>query len=135
LRPPEESQVLFEIRQLIKRIDLRVSVGAYLAFRIFGLVHRTELLWQWQKRLNTFLGIGQGVVRTIGEGKRKPTGKIDIAVMESLSRKHEVDLLVEGYGQVIVDECRHVGAVSLWLRRRSGRVSSRGRWPEGSGNA
>jgi len=77
------------------------------------LVHRTELLRQWQERLNAFLGIGKGVVGTIGGGKRKPTGKIDIAVMQSLSRKGEVDPLVEDYGQVIVDECHHVGAVSF----------------------
>jgi len=77
------------------------------------LVHRTELLRQWRERLNTFLGIGKGVVGTIGGGRRKPTGKIDIAVMQSLSRKGLVDPLVEDYGQVIVDECHHVGAVSF----------------------
>jgi superfamily II DNA or RNA helicase len=77
------------------------------------LVHRTELLRQWQERLHAFIGIGKGVVGTIGGGRRKPTGKIDIAVMQSLSRKGEVDPLVDDYGQVIVDECHHVGAVSF----------------------
>jgi len=77
------------------------------------LVHRTELLRQWHERLNAFLSIGKEVVGTIGSGRRKPTGKIDIAVMQSLSRKGEVDPLVEDYGQVIVDECHHVGAVSF----------------------
>jgi hypothetical protein len=47
------------------------------------LVHRTELLKQWQERLQAFLGVGKGVVGTIGGGKAKPTGKIDIAVMQS----------------------------------------------------
>ncbi len=77
------------------------------------LVHRTELLRQWQERLNAFLSIGKGVVGTIGGGGRKPTGQIDIAVMQSLSRKGEVDPMVGGYGQVVVDECHHVGAVSF----------------------
>jgi superfamily II DNA or RNA helicase len=77
------------------------------------LVHRTELLKQWQERLQTFLGVGGGVVGTIGGGKTKPTGKIDIAVMQSLSRQGEVNALVENYGHVIVDECHHVGAVSF----------------------
>lgn len=77
------------------------------------LVHRTELLEQWQERLQAFLGVGKGVVGTIGGGKAKPTGKIDIAVMQSLSRQGEVNPLVEDYGQVIVDECHHVGAVSF----------------------
>lgn len=77
------------------------------------LVHRTELLMQWQERLLAFLGVGKGMVGTIGGGKAKPTGKIDIAVMQSVSRQGEVNLLVENYGQVIVDECHHVGAVSF----------------------
>ena len=77
------------------------------------LVHRTELLKQWQERLQAFLAVGKGVVGVIGGGKARPTGKIDIAVMQSLSRQGEVDSLVENYGQVIVDECHHVGAVSF----------------------
>ena len=81
------------------------------------LVHRTELLKQWQERLQTFLGLdtkaAKGVVGTIGGGKAKPTGQIDIAVMQSLSRQGEVHALVENYGQVIVDECHHVGATSF----------------------
>ncbi len=77
------------------------------------LVHRTELLKQWKERLQTFLNVGKDMVGTIGGGKAKPTGKIDIAVMQSVSRQGEVDPLVENYGQVIVDECHHVGAVSF----------------------
>ena len=77
------------------------------------LVHRTELLKQWQERLQSFLDVGKGVVGTIGGGKAKPTGKIDIAVMQSLSRQGEVNRQVENYGHVIVDECHHVGAVSF----------------------
>ncbi len=77
------------------------------------LVHRTELLKQWQERLQVFLGVGKGVVGSIGGGKAKATGKIDIAVMQSLSRQGEVNPLVENYGHVIVDECHHVGAVSF----------------------
>jgi len=77
------------------------------------LVHRTELLKQWQERLQTFLGVGKGVVGTVGGGKAKPTGRIDVVVMQSLSRNGEVNSLVERYGQVIVDECHHVGAVSF----------------------
>ena len=77
------------------------------------LVHRTELLKQWQARLQTFLGVGKGVIGTIGGGKAKPTGKIDIAVMQSLSRQGETSELVENYGHVIVDECHHLSAFSF----------------------
>lgn len=77
------------------------------------LVHRTELLKQWQERLRAFLCLDKGAIGTIGGGKARPTGKIDIAVMQSLSRQGEVNPLVEHYGHVIVDECHHVGAVSF----------------------
>jgi superfamily II DNA or RNA helicase len=77
------------------------------------LVHRTELLKQWQERLQAFLGVSKGVVGSIGGGKAKPSGKIDIAVMQSVSRQGEVNPLVENYGQVIVDECHHIGAASF----------------------
>jgi superfamily II DNA or RNA helicase len=77
------------------------------------LVHRTELLKQWQERLQSFLGANKGVVGTIGGGKAKPTGKIDIAVMQSLSRQGEISELVENYGHIIVDECHHLSAFSF----------------------
>ena len=77
------------------------------------LVHRTELLKQWQERLQSFLEVGKGVIGTIGGGKAKPGGKIDIAVMQSLSRQGEINPLVENYGHVVVDECHHVGAASF----------------------
>ena len=77
------------------------------------LVHRTELLNQWIERLQSFLAVEKGVIGVIGGGKRKPSGQIDVAVMQSLVRAGEVSELVEGYGQVIVDECHHVSAVSF----------------------
>jgi Uncharacterized protein conserved in bacteria len=93
-----------------------VSAAALIAKRSVNtlvLVHRTELLRQWQERLQAFLGVGNGVVGTIGGGKAKPTGVIDIAVMQSLSRKGEVSDKVKNYGQIIVDECHHVSAISF----------------------
>ena len=93
-----------------------VAAGAMIAERgvnTLVLVHRTELLKQWQERLQSFLGVGKGVVGTIGGGKAKPSGILDIAVMQSVSRQGEINPLVENYGHVIVDECHHVGAVSF----------------------
>lgn len=63
--------------------------------------------------LQTFLNTENGVIGRIGGGKNKPSGLIDIAVMQSLSRLGEVNTIVENYGQVIVDECHHIGAVSF----------------------
>lgn len=83
------------------------------------LVHRTELLRQWQERLQAFLGVGKEVVGTFGGGKPKLTGQIDIAVMQSLSRKGEISDLVKNYGQIIIDECHHLSAVSFEALLRS----------------
>ena len=77
------------------------------------LVHRSELLKQWQERLYVFLDVSKGMIGTIGGGKSKPSGRIDIAVMQSVSRQGEVNPLVEKYGQIIVDECHHIGATSF----------------------
>jgi superfamily II DNA or RNA helicase len=77
------------------------------------LVHRTELQKQWNERLLAFLGADKKVIGTIGGGKAKPTGKIDIAVMRSLFRQGKVSEIVENYGQVIVDECHHLSAFSF----------------------
>jgi hypothetical protein len=77
------------------------------------LVHRTELLQQWKERLQAFLSVDKTIVGTIGGGKAKPTGMIDIAVMQSLSRQGEVSEQVKNYGQIIVDECHHLSAFSF----------------------
>ena len=77
------------------------------------LVHHAELLRQWQERLQTFLDVPPEAIGCIGGGKAKPTGQLDIAVMQSLVRKGEVNPLVQTYGQVIVDECHHIAAASF----------------------
>jgi len=77
------------------------------------LVHRTELLRQWQERLTTFLDGPQGGLGLIGGGKKRPNGKIDIAVMQSLSHRKDLAELLDKYGQIIVDECHHISAFSF----------------------
>jgi len=49
----------------------------------------------------------------IGAGKRAPNGRLDVAMIQSLVRKDSVADLVADYGQVIVDECHHLPAVSF----------------------
>lgn len=77
------------------------------------LVHRTELLRQWQERLPSFLDLPKDTLGVIGGGKNRPTGQIDIAVMQSLSRREDLVERLDGYGQVIVDECHHLSAFSF----------------------
>jgi superfamily II DNA or RNA helicase len=82
------------------------------------LVHRRELLTQWVERLKTFLSVEPGDIGTIGGGRKKPTGRIDVAVIQSLVRNGEVSDLLAGYGQLIVDECHHLSAASFELVAR-----------------
>ncbi len=77
------------------------------------LVHRKELLDQWIARLSLFLGVDPREIGRIGAGKNKPNGLLDVAMTRSLVRKDEINDIVAGYGQVIVDECHHLPAVSF----------------------
>ncbi len=77
------------------------------------LVHRQPLLEQWRSQIGIFLGRDAKSIGQIGAGKRKLTGQIDVAMIQSLSRKDTVDDIVTEYGQVIIDECHHLPAVSF----------------------
>jgi len=74
------------------------------------LVHRRQLLEQWIERLAMFLGLPSEAIGRIGGGRRRPTGAVDVAVIQSLARKGVVDDCVADYGQLIVDECHHLPA-------------------------
>ena len=77
------------------------------------LVHRQPLLEQWRSQIGIFLGQDAKAIGQVGGGKRKLTGQIDVAMIQSLSRKDSVDNIVAEYGQVIIDECHHLPAVSF----------------------
>jgi len=82
------------------------------------LVHRKELLKQWHERLQSFLVCAGHdatlpLIGRIGGGTFKPSGKIDIALMQSLHRRGETNAIVENYRHVIIDECHHLSAVSF----------------------
>jgi len=76
-------------------------------------VHRQQLLDQWRERLALFLGLPMTSIGQIGGGKAVRTGRVDVAVIQSVHRKDEVKDFVAEYGQVIVDECHHIAAFSF----------------------
>jgi superfamily II DNA or RNA helicase len=82
------------------------------------LVHRRQLLDQWISRLSDFLGLDTREIGQIGGGKRRVSGRIDVAILQSLTRKGIVDDLVGEYGYLIVDECHHISASSFELTAR-----------------
>lgn len=77
------------------------------------LVHRKPILDQWVAQLAEFLGVPKKEIGVLGGGKRKATGRLDVAMLQSHVRKGRVEDLVGGYGHVIVDECHHVSAASF----------------------
>jgi superfamily II DNA or RNA helicase len=77
------------------------------------LVHRRQLLDQWVARLQTFLDVAPNQIGVIHGGKKKPTGIIDVALVQSLIQNGVVSDLVASYGHVVVDECHHVSAVGF----------------------
>ena len=95
----------------------KTVIGTYLvaarACSTLILVHRRPLLDQWLAQLAQFLGVDVKEIGQIRGAKRAPTGRIDVAMIQSLVRKDSVADLVAGYGQVIVDECHHLPAVQF----------------------
>ncbi|HUF73220.1 MAG TPA: DEAD/DEAH box helicase family protein [Gammaproteobacteria bacterium] len=95
----------------------KTVLGTYLiakrARNTLILVHRKPLLEQWVAQLAMFLGIPERDIGRVGGGKRKPNGRLDVAMIQSLAHKDGVYDLVSDYGHVIVDECHHLPAVSF----------------------
>jgi hypothetical protein len=95
----------------------KTVIGAWLiaqrGVNTLVLVHRRQLLDQWIERLATFLDIPSKSIGRIGGGRSRPTGRLDVAIIQSLIRRGVVDDRVAGYGHVIVDECHHVSAHSF----------------------
>lgn len=77
------------------------------------LVHRRHLLDHWTAQIKTFLGLESEGIGLIGSGKHKPSGLVDVALIQSLCRKGAVNDIVAGYGHLIVDECHHIPASSF----------------------
>ena len=78
------------------------------------LVNKKPLMTQWVERLSQFLNIPQKEIGVWGGGKHKYTGKIDVALIQSLVRRGAVNKEIVGsYGQLIVDECHGVPAISF----------------------
>ncbi|WP_281426061.1 DEAD/DEAH box helicase [Crassaminicella profunda] len=77
------------------------------------IVHRKQLMEQWKERLQTFLDVDAKQMGQIGGGKRKRTGIVDIAIIQSINYKGKVKDYVEEYGMVIVDECHHISSYSF----------------------
>jgi superfamily II DNA or RNA helicase len=86
------------------------------------LVHRQQLLDQWVAQLRAFLDIDADRIGVIRGGRKRPTGVVDVATIQSLVRKAEISDHVANYGQLVVDECHHLSAVSFEAVARAARA-------------
>ena len=77
------------------------------------LVHRRQLMDQWVARLSAFLDVPAKSIGRIGGGRSRATGRLDVAIIQSLVRKGVVDDRVADYGHLVVDECHHLSAQSF----------------------
>ncbi len=79
------------------------------------LVHRKPLLDQWRAQLLSTLGLDAEQLGQLGGGRNRPSGVVDLAMIQSLTRLAPTDLvaLFGRYGQIVVDECHHIPAFSF----------------------
>ena len=79
------------------------------------LVHRTPLMEQWRLRISEFLGIDAKKIGTFDGTRKKPTGEVDVGMLPSLAKlgADEAEEMLAAYGQIIIDECHHIPAVSF----------------------
>ncbi|MCF8069145.1 MAG: DEAD/DEAH box helicase [Desulfobacterales bacterium] len=127
LRPEQELAVNVMVRHDVGVLSASTAFGktvvaAYIiakrSVNSLILVHRKQLLEQWIARLSNFLDISPKEIGQIGGGKNKPNLKIDVAMIQSLSRKGVVNDIVGKYGHLIVDECHHISARSFEIVAR-----------------
>ena len=72
------------------------------------VVHRIQLLGQWQERVQAFLGIPKHEIGIIGKGKTKIGKQITIATIQSLPK--QIEQIQNQFGTILLDECHHIPA-------------------------
>jgi len=77
------------------------------------LVNLQPLLEQWKARVSSFLGISEKDIGQFSGKKKKLTGKLDIAMLQSFKNMEDLSEFAQSYSQIIVDECHHIPATTF----------------------
>lgn len=77
------------------------------------LADRKPLLEQWRSQLMRFLGLASKDMGQVGGGRNSQRGVVDLAMIQSLARREDLDTFFASYGFIIVDECHHIPAVEF----------------------
>ena len=77
------------------------------------LVHRGQLLDQWKERISEFLSIPIKEIGTLSGQKKKLKGKVDVGMLQTLTKMEDVSEIAQMYSQIIIDECHHIPASSF----------------------
>ncbi|MCZ7590210.1 MAG: DEAD/DEAH box helicase [Gaiella sp.] len=77
------------------------------------LAHSKPLLDQWRAQLEALLGLAPRQIGQRGGGRRKLTGVVDLAMIQSLKAIEDLGAFFAAYGLIVVDECHHLPAFSF----------------------
>ena len=77
------------------------------------LAHSKPLLEQWRAQLVTLLNLSSKQIGQKGGGRRKLTGIVDLAMIQSLKAIDDLDAFFGDYGLIVIDECHHLPAFSF----------------------
>lgn len=77
------------------------------------LAHSKPLLEQWRAQLATLLNLSSKQIGQRGGGRRRMTGIVDLAMIQSLKAVDDLEAFFGGYGLIVIDECHHLPAFSF----------------------
>jgi hypothetical protein len=77
------------------------------------LVHRGQLLDQWKERISEFLGVPPKEIGTLSGTRKKLTGKVDVGMLQTLTKMEDITEIAQSYSQILIDECHHIPAASF----------------------
>jgi superfamily II DNA or RNA helicase len=77
------------------------------------LVHKKPLMDQWIDQIKKLIDLDPKEIGSYGGTKKKPKGKIDVAMLQTLGNLEDSTEFLSQYGQIIIDECHHIPATSF----------------------